>query len=191
MSGLALQFVNDLPGVLIQISRALKPDGLFLGAMLGGATLNELRTAWAMAEDEVLGGASPRVAPFADLQDLGALLQRAGLALPVVDADVVQVRYVSSLALMREVKAMGASNMMFARHRKPVTKSLLARAAQIYDERFSEPDGRVTATFEILNVTAWAPHESQQKPLQPGSAKMRLADALGVKEKSTGEKAGR
>ncbi|MGH1419345.1 MAG: methyltransferase domain-containing protein [Hyphomicrobiaceae bacterium] len=191
VSGLALQLVNDLPGVLIQIVRALKPDGLFLGAMLGGATLHELRTAWAIAEEEVLGGASPRVVPFADLRDLGSLLQRAGFALPVVDGDVVHVRYSSSLALMREIKAMGASNMMLARHRKPVTKTLLARAAQVYDEQFGEPDGRVTATFEILYVTAWAPHESQQKPLQPGSAKMRLAEALGVEEKPAGEKAGR
>ncbi len=191
VSGLALQFVNDLPGVLIQICRALKPDGLFLGAMLGGETLHELRTAWAMAEDEVLGGMSPRIAPFADLKDVGGLLQRAGFALPVVDADVVRVRYGSALALMREIKAMGASNMLVERHRKPVTRTLLARAAQIYEERFADNDGRISATFEILNITAWVPHESQQKPLQPGSAKMRLADALGVEEKPAGEKTGR
>ncbi len=191
VSGLALQLVNDLPGTLIQVRRILKPDGLFLAAILGGETLRELRETWALAEDEVLGGVSPRVAPFADLKDVGSLLQRAGFALPVVDSDIVRVRYSSALALMRDIKGMGASNMLLSRHRKPVTKTLLARAAALYEERFAEPDGRIPATFEILTLTAWVPHESQQKPLQPGSAKMRLADALGVDEKSAGEKVGR
>ena len=190
VSGLALHLVNDLPGTLVQVQRALKPDGLFLAALLGGETLNELREAWLVAEDEVCGGASPRVAPFADVRDLGSLLQRAGFTLPVADSDVVRVTYATPLALMREIKAMGASNMLTARRRVPVTRRLLARACEVYAERFALADGRVTATFEIITLTAWAPHESQQKPLQPGSAKRRLADALGVTETSAGEAAG-
>lgn len=183
VSGLALHLVDDLPGTLIQICRVLKPDGLLLAALLGGATLHELRQAWLLAEDEVMGGASPRVAPFADVRDLGALLQRAGFALPVVDSDTVVVTYKDPIALMREVKAMGASNMLVDRSRSPVTRRLLLRAAEIYAKRFGQADGRVPATFEILTLTAWAPHESQQKPLEPGSATTRLADALGVPEK--------
>jgi len=183
VSGLSLQLVNDLPGALVQIRRALKPDGLLLAAMLGGETLKELRQAWLAAEAEVTGGASPRVAPFADVRDIGALLQRAGFALPVVDSETVTVTYADPLALMRELKAMGASNTLTARHRRPVTRRLLARAAAIYMERFANADGRVPATFEILTLTAWAPDESQQKPLQPGSAQTRLADALGTTER--------
>ncbi len=181
VSGLALHLVNDLPGALVQIRRALKPDGLLLAALLGGATLTELRQSWLAAEVEVTGGASPRVAPFADVRDLGGLLQRAGFALPVVDSEVVTVTYASPLALMHEVRAMGASNMLVARRRHPVTRRLLLRAAEIYAERFGSA-GRVPATFEILTLTAWAPDKSQQKPLRPGSAKARLADALGVPE---------
>ncbi len=188
VSGLALHHVNDLPGCLVQIRRALKPDGLFLAALLGGETLKELREAWLIAEDEVMGGASPRVAPFADVRDLGGLLQRAGFALPVADTDVVRVTYASPLDLMREIKAFGASNVLTARRRVPVTRKLLFRAAEVYSERFALPDGRIPATFEIITLTAWVPHESQQKPLQPGSAKARLADALGVKEQGAGEK---
>lgn len=183
VSGLALHLVDDLPGALLQICRALKPDGLLLAALLGGATLTELRQAWLLAEDEILGGASPRVAPFADVRDLGALLQRAGFALPVVDSDTVVVTYPDPLALMRDVKGMGASNMLRDRSRRPVTRRLLFRAAEIYAERFGQSDGRVPATFEILTLTAWAPHESQQKPLKPGSASARLSDALGVPER--------
>jgi NADH dehydrogenase [ubiquinone] 1 alpha subcomplex assembly factor 5 len=190
VSGLVLHHVNDLPGTLIQVRRALKPDGLFLAALLGGETLKELREAWLIAEDEVSGGASPRVAPFADVRDLGGLLQRAGFALPVADSDVVRVTYASPLDLMREIKAFGASNVLSARRRVPVTRKLLFRAAEIYAERFALADGRVSATFEIITLTAWVPHESQQKPLQPGSAKTRLADALGVTEQGAGEKAG-
>ncbi len=190
VSGLALHHVNDLPGCLVQIRRALKPDGLLLAALLGGETLKELREAWLIAEDEVSGGASPRVAPFADVRDLGGLLQRAGFALPVADTDVVRVTYASPLDLMREIKAMGASNVLTARRRVPVTRTLLFRAAEIYAERFALADGRIPATFEIITLTAWVPHESQQKPLQPGSAKARLADALGVKEQGAGEKPG-
>lgn len=183
VSGLALQLVDDLPGTLVQIRRALKPDGLLLAALLGGRTLTELREAWLAAEAEMLGGASPRVAPFADVRDLGGLLQRAGFALPVTDSDIVTVTYETPLALMRDVKGMGASNMLVERRRTPVTRGLLLRAAEIYGERFGLDGGRVPATFEILTLTAWAPHESQQQPLKPGSAKTRLADALGVRER--------
>lgn len=190
VSGLVLHHVNDLPGALVQMRRALKPDGLLLAALLGGETLKELREAWLIAEDEVSGGSSPRVAPFADVRDLGGLLQRAGFALPVADTDVVRVTYASPLDLMREIKAMGASNVLTARRRVPVTRKLLFRAAEIYAERFALADGRISATFEIITLTAWVPHESQQKPLQPGSAKARLADALGVKEQGAGEKTG-
>jgi SAM-dependent methyltransferase len=187
VSGLSLQLVNDLPGALVQIRRALKPDGLLLASLLGGATMHELREAWLAAEAEISGGASPRVAPFADVRDLGALLQRAGFALPVVDSDTVTVTYANPLALMREVKAMGASNMLMARRRTPVTRGLLLRAAEIYAERFAGADGRVPATFEILTLTAWAPDASQPQPLRPGSAKARLADALGVSERKLKE----
>lgn len=183
VSGLALHLVDDLPGTLIQVRRALRPDGLLLAALLGGRTLFELREAWLLAEDEVLGGASPRVAPFADVRDLGGLLQRAGFALPVVDSDTVTATYADPLALMRDLKGMGASNMLADRRRVPVTRRLLFRAAEIYVERFALPDGRVPATFEVLTLTAWAPHESQPQPLKPGSAQARLADALGVPER--------
>lgn len=189
VSALSWQFVNDLPGVLAQTCRALRPDGLLLAAILGGETLKELREAWLAAEVEVTGGASPRVAPFADVRELGRLLQRAGFALPVADSDVVTVTYETPLALMREVQHMAASNPLKERRRTPVTRRLLFRAAEIYAERFALPGGRVPATFEIITLTAWAPHESQQKPLAPGSARMRLADALNVEEQSAGEKA--
>ena len=182
VSGLSLHLVNDLPGALIQIRRCLKPDGLMLAALLGGQTLHELRQAWLIAEEELTGGVSPRVAPFADVRDLGRLLQRAGFALPVADTDVVHVTYASPFGLMAEIKAMGASNMLCERRRVPVTRGLLMRAAQIYAERFGLADGRIPATFEIITLTAWVPHESQPKPLQPGSAQMRLVTALGVKD---------
>jgi NADH dehydrogenase [ubiquinone] 1 alpha subcomplex assembly factor 5 len=190
VSGLSLQLVNDIPGVLLQIRRILKPDGLFLGAMLGGATLHELREAFVVAESEIEGGISPRVAPFADVRDLGSLLQRAGFALPVVDSDVVTVAYASPLHLMRELRAMGASNMLVERRRKPLKRATLMRACEIYAQRFARGDGRVTATFEIITLTGWCPHESQQKPLRPGSATSRLADALGVPEHAAGDKTG-
>lgn len=182
ISLLALQGVNDLPGALIQIRRALKSDGLFMGAMLGGATLTELRQAFTQAEAELEGGVSPRVAPFADLRDIGGLLQRAGFALPVTDSEVVRVRYASPFALMRDLRQMGLANALNDRRRTPLKRATLMRAAEIYAERFADPDGRIPATFEIVWLSGWTPHESQQKPLQPGSAKMRLADALGVKE---------
>jgi SAM-dependent methyltransferase len=188
-SVLSLQLVNDLPGALIQIRRALEPDGLFLGALLGGDSLIELRQAFMLAEMETAGGVSPRVFPAADVRDLGGLLMRAGFALPVADSETLTVTYADPLALMRELKAMGAANPLAARSRKPLRRDTLARAAAIYAERFSEPDGRVRATFEILYLCGWAPHESQQKPLKPGSAAMRLADALGTKEVTAGDKA--
>jgi len=187
VSALSLHLVNDLPGALVQIRRALKPDGLLLASMLGGASLNELRSAWLEAEAEVSGGASPRVAPFADVRDMGALLQRAGFALPVVDSETVTVTYADPLALMRDIKGMGASNMLHARRRTPVTRGLLLRAAEIYAERFAGAGGRVPATFEILTLTGWAPDASQPQPLRPGSATARLADALGVKEQKLEE----
>lgn len=190
VSGLSLQHVNDLPGTLVQIRRSLKPDGLFLASLLGGSTLGELGSAWLAAEAEITGGASPRVAPAIDLRDLGSLLQRAGFALPVVDSDVVQVAYASPLALMKDIKAMGASNVLNARRRSLTRRDVLARAAQIYEERHARADGRVLATFEILTVTAWAPDPSQQKPLKPGSAAMRIADALGTNEQPAGNKTG-
>ncbi len=189
VSALALQFVNDLPGVLIQIRRALKPDGLFLAALFGGETLTELRQAFAAAESEMDGGASPRVAPFADLRELGALLQRAGFALPVTDVDRVGVRYDSVLGLMRDLRRMGATNALTARRRAPLKRATLARMAEIYTQLFADADGRVRATFEIVWLSGWAPHPDQQQPLRPGSAKARLADALGTREISTGEKA--
>jgi SAM-dependent methyltransferase len=190
VSALALQFVNDLPGTLIQIRRALKPDGLLLAALAGGDTLTELRASFAAAEAEIEDGVSPHVAPFADLRDLGALLQRAGFALPVTDVDRLTVRYASPLALMHDLRRMGATNVLAERSRRPLKRATLARLLEIYGERFADPDGRIRATFEIVWLSGWAPHESQQQPLKPGSAKRRLADALGTKEISTGEKTG-
>lgn len=178
VSALALQGVNDLPGAMIQARRALKPDGLFLACLVGGRSLHELRAALAGAEAELYGGASPRVSPFADVRDMGALLQRAGFALPVADAETTLVRYGDFFALLADLRAMGAANALFARSRKPASRALFMRAAEIYAEKFADPDGRRRATFELIYVSGWAPHESQQKPLRPGSARMRLADAL-------------
>ena len=182
VSLLALHGVNDLPGSLVQIRRALRPDGLFIGALLGGSTLTELRQSLTQAEAEIEGGVSPRVAPFADLRDIGGLLQRAGFALPVTDSDIVRVRYANAFALMQDLRRMGLTNALHDRRRTPLRRATLMRTAEIYAERFGDPDGRIPATFEIVWLSGWAPHESQQKPLRPGSAKTRLADALGVKE---------
>ncbi|HEU4659059.1 MAG TPA: methyltransferase domain-containing protein [Pseudolabrys sp.] len=190
VSALALQFVNDLPGTFIQIRRALRPDGLFLAALVGGDTLSELRQAFATAESESEGGISPRVAPFADTREVGALLQRAGFALPVTDSERITVRYADAFALMADLRRMGATNALTERRRVPLRRRTLMRMAEIYAENFSDPDGRVRATFEIVWLSGWAPHESQQKPLPPGSAARRLADALGTHEISTGEKPG-
>ena len=178
VSALAFQFVNDLPGVLAQIRRALKPDGLLLAAMIGGDTLTELRRSFAAAEAECEGGVSPRVLPFADLRDVGALLQRAGLALPVTDVDRVVVRYDSAFALMADLRRMGATNVLIERRRTPTRRATMLRMAQIYGERFSDSDGRIRATFDVIWLSGWAPHESQQKPLQPGSAKTSLEAAV-------------
>jgi len=178
VSGLAFQFVNDLPGVLAQIRRALRPDGLLLAAMIGGDTLTELRQSFAAAEVECEGGVSPRVAPFADLRDVGALLQRAGFALPVTDVDRVVVRYDSAFALMLDLRKMGATNILVERRRTPTRRATLLRMAQIYAERFSDADGRIRATFDVIWLSGWAPHESQQQPLKPGSAKAGLAEAV-------------
>lgn len=190
VSGLALQFVNDLPGTLVQIRRALKPDGLFLAALIGGDSLSELRECFSIAESEMDGGVSPRVAPFADVRDLGALLQRAGFALPVADVDRVTVRYTSPFRLMHDLRRMGATNVLVARRRKPLRRLTLMRMLKIYAQRFADADGRIRATFEIVWLSGWAPDASQQQPLKPGSAKTRLADALGTKEIRTGEKPG-
>jgi SAM-dependent methyltransferase len=182
LSLMSLHWANDLPGTLIQIRRALKPDGLFLGALFGGDTLSELRTALSEAEIEVDKGMSPRISPFIDIRDGAALLQRAGFALPVADRDRVRVTYSSALHLMAEVKGMGESNALIERRRVPMKRALLARTNEIYAARFPAGGGRVAATFDILTLTGWAPHEDQQKPLAPGSAKMRLAEALGTSE---------
>jgi SAM-dependent methyltransferase len=178
VSALALQFVNDLPGVLAQVRRALKPDGLLLAAMIGGDTLTELRQSFAAAEAECEGGVSPRVAPFADLRDVGVLLQRAGFALPVTDVDRVVVRYASAFALMLDLRRMGATNVLVERRRTPTRRATLLRMVQIYSDRFADTDGRIRATFDVIWLLGWAPHESQQQPLQPGSAKASLAEAV-------------
>jgi SAM-dependent methyltransferase len=178
VSALAFQFVNDLPGVLAQIRRALKPDGLLLAAMIGGDTLTELRQCFASAEAECEGGVSPRVAPFADLRDAGALLQRADFALPVTDVDRIVVRYDSVFALMADLRRMGATNVLVERRRAPTRRATLLRMAQVYGERFADSDGRIRATFDVIWLSGWAPHASQQQPLKPGSAKMGLAEAV-------------
>src|SRR5882762_535169 len=178
VSGLAFQFVNDLPGVLTQIRRALKPDGLLLAAMIGGDTLTELRQAFAQAEAECESGVSPRVAPFADLRDVGSLLQRAGFALPVTDVDQLVVRYDNAFALMADLRRMGATNVMIERRRTPTRRATLLRMAEIYTSRFADPDGRIRATFDVIWLSGWSPHESQPKPLRPGSAKASLEAAV-------------
>ena len=174
VSALALQFVNDLPGTLIQIRRALKPDGLLLAALVGGESLSELREAIATAEIEIEGGVSPHIAPFADVRELGALLQRAGFALPVIDSERLVVRYDSVSALVRDLRHMGATNILSERRRKPLNRATVQRMAEIYRERFADEDGRLRASFEIIWLSGWAPHEGQQKPLKPGSAARRL-----------------
>jgi SAM-dependent methyltransferase len=190
VSALALQTVNDLPGVLIQIRRALRPDGLFLAALFGGETLTELRESLFAAEVEVEGGASPRVAPFTEVRAAGALLQRAGFALPVADVDRITVRYASPIAMMHDLRRMGATNPLVERRRKPLRRATLQRAVEIYVERYSDPDGRMRATFDVVWLSGWAPHQSQQQPLRPGAARARLADALGTRELPAGDKVG-
>ncbi len=178
VSLLSLQAMNDIPGMLIQIRRALRPDGLFLGAFAGAGTLGELRESLLAAETELYGGASPRVIPFTDVRDAGALLQRAGLALPVADVETVTVRYASLFALMADLRAMGETSALADRSRRPGSRQLFARAAEIYAKRFSDPDGRVRASFSMIWMSGWAPDASQQKPLKPGSAKVSLKAIL-------------
>jgi SAM-dependent methyltransferase len=190
VSVLALHLVNDLPGVLVQVRKALKPDGLFLAALPGGDTLAELRSALTEAEIEVTGGAAPRVAPFAEIRALGALLQRAGFALPVADQDRLVIRYDTALDLMRDLRAMGATSVLVERSRAPLRRSVLLRAAAIYGARFADPDGRIRATFDVVSLSGWAPDPGQQQPLRPGSARMRLADAVGVREERLGGRPG-
>ena len=179
---MALHWADDPVGQMIQSARALRPDGLFLAILPGGQTLTELRAALAQAESEVTGGLSPRVAPMAEIRDLGALLQRSGLALPVADGHPFTVSYASPLHLMRELRAMGEGNALHARLRRPTRRQVLIRAAEIYVEAYGTDDGRIPATFDLITLTGWAPDDSQQKPLRPGSAAQRLADALNARE---------
>ena len=181
-SCLMLHWVDDLPGVMAQIRRLLKPDGLCLVNLLGGATLTELRASLLEAEQEIYGGAGPRTAPMADIRDVGGLLGRAGLALPVADADRLTITYPDMFRLMADLRGMGEQNALLGRRRVPTSRRLFLRAAEIYHDRFAGPDGRILASFEIITLTGWAPHESQQTPLRPGSAAHRLADSLETTE---------
>lgn len=177
-SNLSFHWANDLTGILIQLNRALKPDGLLLASMFGGTTLHELRHSFLAAEAEITGGASARVIPFAEVKDVGSLLQRAGFALPVTDMDTITVTYEHPLKLMQELRGMGEANALFDRPKNFLRRDVMMRACEIYQEQHANPDGRIRATFQILYLTGWHPHESQQKPLKPGSAQMSLADAL-------------
>ncbi len=179
ISNLSLHWVNDLPGMLLQARRSLKPDGLFLACMLGGETLKDLREALMTAEAEEEGGVSPRVSPFVDVKDAGALLQRSGFALPVVDADDIYIDYPDALKLMRDLSGMGESNLITKRSKKFTKRSTLARAAAIYHERHARSDGRIMAKFQVIYLTAWAPDENQPKPLRRGSGQVSLVDFLG------------
>ena len=190
VSNLSLHWVNDLPGALVQANRCLKPDGLFLGAVLGGDTLHELRDCLMQAELDLRGGVSPRLSPFAQVRDAGGLLQRAGFALPVTDSDIVTVTYENAFRLMRDLRGMGETGAALSRPRRFARRDLFLRAAALYQERHAQADGRIPATFEVIYLHGWSPHDSQQRPLRPGSAKTRLADALGAKERDAGEKAG-
>jgi len=191
LSNLSLHWVNDLPGTLVQVRRALKPDGLFLAAVLGGDSLHELRDALLAAELELSGGVRPRVSPMIGLQDAAGLLQRAGFALPVADSDRLEFRYENPFALMRELRGLGETNALAARPRGIAPRRLFETAARLYHARHADADGRIPATFEVLFLTGWVPHPSQQQPLRPGSAEHRLADALDSRERSAGEKTGR
>ncbi|MGQ0664471.1 MAG: methyltransferase domain-containing protein [Pseudomonadota bacterium] len=189
LSCLSLQWVNDLPGALVQIRAALKPDGLFLGAVFGPDTLVELRRALIEAELAERGGAGARVSPFVEVREAGALLQRAGFSLPAVDADVVTVTYASALDLMRDLRGMSESNAIAGRQRHFTRRSTILRATAIYADSFADRSGRVPATFQIVTMTGWAPHASRPRPLKPGAAARRIAQALGTVERSAGEKA--
>jgi SAM-dependent methyltransferase len=186
-----LHWTNDLPGALVQINHALKPDGFFAAALLGGSTLTELRQCLMTAESELTGGAAARVSPYAGTFDMAALLQRAGFAMPVADVDRVTVRYDNAFALMNDLRGMGETSILADRPQKPASRALFVRTAQLYAEKFADPNGRIRASFDIIHAAGWAPHPDQPKPKRPGSATHRLADALGVQEKSLGEKAGK
>lgn len=195
VSNLSLHWVNDLPGTLVQVNRALKPDGLFLACLLGGATLHELRRAWTNAELAVEGGASPRVSPFADVRDGGDLLTRAGFALPVADLDTIRVGFPDALALMRDLKGMGEANAVAQRRKSMTRRQTLMEAARLYPPATDDgngggdggPAGRIEATFDVIWLAGWAPGPGQPRPLAPGSAATRLADALGTDEHPAGE----
>ncbi len=189
VSNLSLHWVNDLPGTLLQIRNILKPDGLFLAATLGGDTLTELRECLMAAEIELRDGASPRVSPFLEIRDAGALMQRAGFALPVIDSDKITVTYENAFKLLADLRGMGETDAAMARPRGFTRKALFLRMAEIYQERYAGPDGRIAATFEVIWLHGWAPHETQQQPLRPGSAEARLADALDVRESTVPDKA--
>lgn len=189
VSNLSLHWVNDLPGALLQLRQALKPDGLLLAAMLGGETLFELRQCLMEAELAQEGGISPRVSPYAEVRDMGNLLSRAGFALPVADCDTIAVTYANGLALMRDLRGMGESNAVSERRKTLSRRATLLHAAALYDKKFARSDGRIVATFQVIYLSGWAPHPSQQKPLKPGSAAQRLADALGTDEKPAGDTA--
>ncbi|WP_417450453.1 methyltransferase domain-containing protein [Kordiimonas sp.] len=178
ISNLSMHWVNDLPGLMVQANHALKPDGLFIASLFGGDTLHELRHALIAAESEVVGGANTRVIPFADVRDLGSLLQRAGFALPVTDMDTITVTYEHPLKLLQDLRGMGEANAMTTRSRNFLRRDVLMRACERYTAKYAGPDGRIPATFQVLYMTGWHPHESQQKPLKPGSGKMNLGDAL-------------
>ena len=188
LSNLSLHWVNDLPGAFAQICRSLKPDGLFLAATFGGETLKELRAVLLEAETETTGGAAPRVSPFVDVREAGNLLSRAGFALPVVDAENIEVTYESAFKLMADLRAMAETNAVLERSKIPVRRATFMRAAELYSEKFADARGRIVATFQIVTLTAWAPHASQQQPLRPGSAKSKLADALNTDEIKLDEK---
>lgn len=189
IGSLSLHWVNDLPGALVQIRRALKPDGLFLAALFGGETLRELRNAFVEAELARTGGAAARVAPFADIRDAGGLLQRAGFALPVADTETIVVTYADAFGLIADLRGMGETNVGVLRSRAFTPRGTLARMVQTYSERYGDAEARIPATFQVIYLTAWAPHETQQKPLRPGAARSRLADALATEERPAGDKA--
>ncbi|MFN7114390.1 MAG: methyltransferase domain-containing protein [Alphaproteobacteria bacterium] len=189
VSNLSMHWVNDLPGALVQVRRALKPDGLFMTAVLGGESLRELRDSLMTAELGVSGGASPRVSPFIDLRDMGALMQRAGFALPVVDSDIITVDYSHPIKLMQDLRGMGASNAVHSRLKLPTRRQVILEAARVYQEKYGDERGRVPATFQVIYAIGWSPHDSQQKPLKPGSAVVRLADMLKAEEVKTDDPA--
>ncbi len=186
----ALQHCDDLPGTLAQIRAALRPDGLFIGAIAAGDTLHELRDAITTAESEITGGAAPHVMPFVRLPEAGALMQRTGWALPVVDRDAITVRYPTLRDLVRDLRRSGATNVLADRTRRPLARAVWRRCEAIYAERYTDSDGRLRATLDVVWLSGWAPDASQQQPLRPGAASVRLADALGTTERAAGEKAG-